>query len=227
VTAKFLDAKVQELPWIDVLTQSEICVHREAATIRRFARGDVLIHEQTPAESVYAVIEGALAVEKRQPSGTAQIVGFLFPKDTSGVVHGSQYTYTVRCLVDTEALVLPRAVFERLCEDSPRMQRAILQLASNELVAAQDHLVLLGRKTASERLASFLLNLEKRCNGAGDACVWLPMRRSDIANHLGLTLETVSRLFSDFEKRGLLARSSLRAVQIADRAALKYLAEGE
>ncbi len=210
-----------------MLTQAEVSAHLEAASIRRFERGNVLIQEQNPAESVYAVVDGALAVEKRQPSGTAQIVGFLFPGDTSGVVHGAQYTYTVRCLVDTEALVLPRAVFERLCENSPRMQRAILQLASNELIAAQDHLVLLGRKTASERLASFLLNLEKRCNGTGDASVWLPMRRSDIANHLGLTLETVSRLFSDFKKRGLIGNSSLRAVQIADRAALRHLAEGE
>lgn len=223
-----ISQKVKDLPWSSVLTRVQFVAHCEAATLRRLERASTLISERTPAEAVFAVSEGALVVEKQQPFGASQIVGFLFAGDTCGVVHGATYSYSVRALVDSEVLAIDRAAFERLCEEAPRMQRRVLEVATNELIAAQDHLVLLGRKTASERLASFLIDLERRRNGtAGSGAIWLPMRRSDIANHLGLTLETVSRLFSDFQKRGLLSMASLRDVRIGDQDALARLASGD
>jgi CRP/FNR family transcriptional regulator len=164
-------------------------------------------------------------VEKVNAARVRQVLGFLFPGDMFGLAHGARYTHGVTGLIDGHGLAFARGAFDDLCERSPAMQRAVFQEASNELAAAQDHLVLLGRKSASERLASFLLSmLEQSPLGDGQRHVWLPMRRSDIANYLGLTLETLSRLFADFMAHGVISRQSVRHIAIRDRAALERVA---
>lgn len=228
-----LRTRVKQLPWSGTLTAQELSEHLDMAALRTVRRGEIVVAERAPAEDVFVLMDGALIVEKAQPSGETQAVGFLFKGDAFGVVHGGRYTYTVRSLDQGEVLVLPRDGFERICERSPRLQRAVLQMASNELMAAQDHLVLLGRKSASERLATLLLQLEQRqarreqVNAHPRQSIWLPMRRSDIANHLGLTLETVSRLFSAFTRKGLIRHATRHSVEIADHKALLQLASGD
>jgi len=109
------------------------------------------------------------------------------------------------------------------------MEKRLLATAGNELVAAQEQMLLLGRKTARERLASFLIGLTRDgapC-GAPRAKLHLPMTRSDIADYLGLTIETVSRTFTKFRTEKLLALPSVSEVLILDRARLTRLAEGD
>lgn len=224
-----LARRIRSLPWGSELVQAAANAQADIGEVRDVARGEPVVREGAPAESVFAVIDGVLRVDKARPFGQPQIVGFLFAGDLFGVAHGERYTCSARATVACKLLMLPRMAFERLCDRHPGVQRVMLQMASNELAAAQDHLVILGRKSAVERVASFLIALDDRSRRQGrapNALIWVPMRRVDIANHLGLTLETVSRTVSDLKRRGIIQSRSMREIQIRDRARLAQLAEG-
>jgi CRP/FNR family transcriptional regulator, anaerobic regulatory protein len=122
----------------------------------------------------------------------------------------------------------PRRQLERLLDEFPRMERQLLAMASNELAAAQEQMMLLGRKTAHERIASFLLSLARRQQRYGSAgvAVQLPMTRTDIADFLGLTTETASRVFTSLRKRGCIEIDNASLVRFADRDTLEELASG-
>ena len=117
---------------------------------------------------------------------------------------------------------------EHLLDDFPKLQRQLFSMASNELAAAQDQMLLLGRKTAREKIASFLLGLSDRAvrRGQKDNPVQVPMSRSDIADYLGLTTETVSRTFTQLKAGGAIRLLEGGRVQIVDKAAFYDMAEG-
>ena len=196
--------------------------------LRAVRRHETVVHEGESADRLFFVLDGAFVVEKRGHGGGGQVTGFLFESDLFGVVHGDRYTYSVRALVDGSVGVLPRPSFEAICDRHPELQHAILRYASNELAAAQDHLMTLGRKSARERVASFLLTLQSRSRIRGSEAGmpwWLPMRRSDIADHLGLTLETVSRVMSELKRDGVIRADTMQWVTIRDPDRLARLAE--
>lgn len=200
----------------------------DATNVRAVRRHEIVVREGETADRLFFVMDGAFVVEKRVHRGGAQVTGFLFEGDLIGVVHGDRYTYSVRALVDGRLGVLPRPSFEAICERHPALQHAILRHASNELAAAQDHLMTLGRKSARERVASFLLGLQRRSQlrgGHAGMPLWLPMRRSDIADHLGLTLETVSRVMSELKRDGVIRADTMQWVTIRDPDRLERLAE--
>lgn len=202
--------------------------HREIGELRHVERGATIIREGAAAAEVFTVLDGALMVEKGRLSGSSQIIGFLFRGDVFGVVHEDCHSYGVRTAVPCELLALPRPAFEKLCANHPCVQRAMLRIAGNELASAQDHLVILGRKTAVERVASFLLMLmdrNRRLGASAEEPIWLPMRRADIANYLGLTLETFSRVFTDLKRRNVIQAESMRLVRVRDPDGLRNLAE--
>lgn len=218
---------LQILPWYNALGPREVAVHRAAATALSKGRGTWLIREGQPAEAVFAIGDGLAMIQKVNSAGDRQVLGFLLAGDMFGMAQAGRYTHSVASVTHTHLVRFDRAEFDELCAASRPMQRAVLQKASNELAAAQDHLVLLGRKSASERLATFLAwSADRPPLGDSQGRIWLPMRRSDIANYLGLTLETLSRLFADFVDRGYIVRESVRRVEIRDRDALDALAEG-
>lgn len=226
--AAFLEDRIKALPWSAALTPGAAQAHLDIGEVRSVDRGEPVLREGASADFVYSIVDGALTVEKGRSGGDAQIVGFLFQGDMFGVVHDERYTYSVHAIVPCELLALPRPAFERICDRYPSVQRAMLQMASNELAGAQDHLVILGRKSAIERVSSFLLMLSERNSRLGypaEMPIWLPMRRADIANYLGLTLETFSRVFTDLKRRGVIQAQSMRHVRVRDVDGLRELAE--
>ena len=188
-----------------------------------------IFYEGDPAQYVFNVTKGAVKLYKLMADGRRQVTGFLFRGDFLGLALNTSYAYSSEAMLPTRLCRFPRDDLERLLDEFPRLERRLLAMAGNELIAAQDQMLLLGRKTARERLVSFLLLLGERSERRGDAAspVMLPMTRNDIGDYLGLTTETVSRAFTELRKSGLIALDGPNDVRLVKPDALEDIAAGE
>jgi CRP/FNR family transcriptional regulator, anaerobic regulatory protein len=154
------------------------------------------------AEWVYAVTEGVVRLYKLLPDGRRQIVGFAIPGDFLGLAMGERHPFSADAIEPVAACRFGRAAFSALVDAKPHLLRRLHEFASHELTLAQDQMMLLGRRTAEEKLVTFLLAMRDRWAKLGPASVTvrLPMSRQDIADFLGLTIETVSRTFTKLAK---------------------------
>jgi CRP/FNR family transcriptional regulator, anaerobic regulatory protein len=197
-----------------------------------YPRGKTVIEEGKPALQVFKVVSGALRSVRLLADGRRHITQFLLPGDFFGFTHVSEYLYSVEAAADTTVVRYSRRAFEAFLDEHPKAGRSFLNVLSKELAAAQDHLLLLGRKNAEERLANFLLNLADTTASSAEVeptATELPMNRSDIADYLGLTIETVSRLLTRFRQRKVIDLPTSHSVIFRDREALEALsvASGE
>lgn len=192
------------------------------------AAGETFLDEGETATHFFNIIEGAVKVFKLMPDGRRQITGFLFAGDLLGLAFNDSYTYSAEAITPVKICRFPRRQLDRLLDEFPKMERRLLAMASNELAQAQEQMMLLGRKTAHERIASFLLSLARRSErfGGDRRHVQLPMTRTDIADYLGLTTETASRVFTSLKKRGYIELEPAGRVHLADRDTLEELAAG-
>lgn len=190
--------------------------------------GATLTREGDAASHLYNITAGVARVYKLLADGRRQIVGFLFPGDMLGLASGDRYAFEAEALEPVTACRFRKSEYRALLRELPELEAALLDRACHELQAAQDQMLLLGRKTAVERLASFLLDLaerDRRAGGPGDQ-IRLPMTRSEIADYLGLTTETVSRTTSRLKVKGVIRLLPHNTVAITRPAALKALASG-
>ena len=190
--------------------------------------GDPLFDEAEPAEHLFNVTAGAVKIYKLLADGRRQMTGFLFPGDFLGLANQETYAYSAEAITHTALCRFPRRKLERLLEKYPKMEHRLLGMASHELAVAQEQMLLLGRKTAREKIASFLLMLSRRAIQRGQAGdpVSVPMSRNDIGDFLGLTTETVSRTFTQLKQGGGITLLQGGKVALADRARLDGIAEG-
>lgn len=212
-----------------VLDCPDLAEFRSHGRTLTLAAGQALFHEGDPATRVFTVTSGSLRLYKLLADGRRQVVGFMRPSEFLGMSSNEEHAFGAEALESSELCCFPRQRFDDFVETHGSMERALYVMAGHELAAAQQQLVLLGRKTATERLASFLLSLAKaagRGPGTATASIRLPMSRADIADYLGLTKETVSRLFSDFRSRRLIRLRTIAEVEILDARALEQLAGG-
>ena len=168
----------------------------------------VIFHEGDDADSVYEIVKGMVKLYKLLPDGRRQITGFVSAGDLMGLAHDQTFVHTSEAVTDVVVFRIPKARFERFIDEVPGLARSLLNAAQDELHMAHDQLLLLGRKTAIERIASFLLNMSERYGEDADGSKMLlpvPMRRCDIADYLGLTIETVSRGLSRLKKDGVVS----------------------
>lgn len=198
----------------------------QATSASVHAPGSTLVRAGEPRHHVYTVTSGALRLVRTLADGRRQITGFVLPGDYVGLTETPQHRHDIEAIVQTRVCRTPMAQMRQLRERYPHLERKLLQRASMELAAAQDTGLLLARLQPGERLAHFLLRLAARSTQPGTAgdTVALPMSRSDIADHLGLTVETVSRTFTKLRQQQLIALPQLHLVQILDYAALRSLA---
>ena len=187
-----------------------------------------IFDEADPAEYVYTITAGVVKVYKLLGDGRRQITGFLFAGDFLGLTHNEVYAYSAEALVPARLCRFPRRRLEALLAEIPHLEERLLAMASHELAAAQDQMMLLGRKSARERVVSFILMLSNsatRHGRPGDP-VFLAMSRSDIADYLGLTTETVSRTVTLLKKQGLVELLDDRRIRLSNMSALREIAEG-
>lgn len=187
-----------------------------------------IVDEAEAAEFLFNITGGAVKLYKLLPDGRRQITGFLFEGDFLGIALNDQYAYTAEAVTDVTLCRFPRTRFEALLDEFPKLEKRLLGVASNELAQAQDQMLLLGRKTAREKVVSFLLSLSRRAErrNADPSPVAIPMSRSDIADYLGLTTETVSRTFTSLKSSGVIRLLPGNLVEFKDPDGLQDLADG-
>jgi CRP/FNR family transcriptional regulator len=212
-----------------VLKCEDLARFRNLGRTMKLKEGESLYHEGDESSRVFTVTSGTLKLYKLLPDGRRQVTGFMFPGDFLGMTVGDEHAFTAQSLEDTQLCWFPRSRFDGFIEENPEMEHGLYQLAAHELAAAQQQMVLLGRKTANERVATFFLGLLQRSekvNGGTSTMIDLPMSRSDIADYLGLTKETVSRVLASLKKQRLIRLDALNRIEILDRAGLTDMAEG-
>ncbi len=183
-----------------------------------FTAKHTLFVEGEPAASLYNVTQGVVRLYKMLEDGRRQIVGFALPGDFIGLSLGESHTFSADTVSNTGVCRFSRTALQGLVERKPHLLRKLLEFSSRELESAQEQMKLLGRRTADERIAAFLIAMRDRwamLNGQS-ATVPLPMSRLDIADFLGLTIETVSRGFTRLarEKKILNVPEGVRLMDI-------------
>ncbi len=197
---------------------------------RTFEAGQPIVWRGDRLEFVASVVSGTATIEQIAEDGRRQTLGLLLPSDFLGRPGRDTALYDVSAVTEVTLCCFRRQQFEKLVKDTPHIAQRMLEMALDELDAARDWMFLLGRKTAREKIATFLLLVERRTRtpglniGLDIAQFELPLTRDAMASYLGLTLETVSRQISSLKKEGLISLVGNRQVTIEDMSAIKAVA---
>lgn len=230
-SAKAPGAKV--LPWNLPSSAARAAVEADLEALKRlgmklrFSRNETIFSEGEEAKYSYRVVSGAIRLCKHLADGRRQISEFVLPGDFCGFLHLDEHRFTAEAASDVVVMAYPQRQIEKLGDDMPCMRKRLTRFLSERLAGAQTHLVMLGRQTAKERVASFLLMLADRVDGEDGTSVELPMSRQDIADYLGLTIETVCRVLSDLKRSRRVAFPDLHHVVVLDIESLRDLAEAD
>lgn len=193
-------------------------------------RGQSIMWEGDDALLVANVIEGVLKLSTSTSDGREQIVGVVYSGDFIGRPFGKRSHHTVTALTDAKVCSFPRSAFDQFARLHPELEHKLLQRTLDELDRARNWMLLLGRKSASERVATFLLDMSQRMEGASCAQpepsegFELPLYRQQIGDVLGLTIETISRQMTQLRQAGIIDLPDRRTVVIRNRAAMEQLA---
>jgi len=189
--------------------------------VRLYAKDQEIFVEGAPASHYYKVVSGVVRTCKILIDGRRQIDAFHVAGDMFGIERGADYRVTAEAIGEARISSFRRCSLEQPADPERGLAREVVATALLNLERAQEHMILLGRKSATEKVATFLLNMAGRIEG--DA-IELPMSRGDIADYLGLTIETVSRTLTQFERNGAIELSTARrTIRLRDKPALKRL----
>lgn len=199
------------------------------APSRQLKSGEPLFSEGDGKSNAYKIESGAVLIYKILSDGTRQIVSLAFPGDIIGLETGDEHTYDAQALAATRIRSASLSTLWRRAASDPSLAKELLESLSRDVTDARDHLLTIGRLCATGRIATFLLTLVRRNERKGmDATnVFLPVRRSDIADFLCLSVETVSRSLTDLKISHVISLRGWRQIRIQDRAMLERLATGE
>jgi CRP/FNR family transcriptional regulator len=199
-----------------------------SSLVRLPARGAVF-REGDRANAVFTLVDGAAKLLRTLPDGRQQIIGFRFPGDLIGYTARDCYPCDAELVCDATVCRVDRGKLGAMSRGCPGISHRLLELCAEDLAAAQEQLAAMAQRSAEGRVAAFLLMLRDaaRRNGATGIDLALPMTRADIGDYLGLTIESVSRVFAAFRRAGLLQEPSRGAVRLLDMPAVEALASGE
>ena len=192
----------------------------------KFDRNEIIYSKGDEARFSYRVIEGAVRLSRIFADGRRQIVNFFLPDETFGIELSLDYTATAEAVGEVVALRCPRVCIAQLTEGNPDISQKRLAMLSKSLSAAERHVAMLGHQSAKERVASFFLALEMQRRDDDQHTLDLPLSRQDIADYLGLTIETTCRALSELKRQGIIDAPSRRRIVIRDLAGLQAIAEG-
>jgi CRP/FNR family nitrogen fixation transcriptional regulator len=186
-------------------------------------KGEELFAEGDDAEYFYKVVSGAIRSYKLLSDGRRQIDAFHLQGDIFGLESRAEHRFSAEALGTATVIAYRRNRLAALTAEDPAFRDQVMSAMLRSLERAQDHMLLLGRKTAQEKIATFLLDMAERV-ADDEAHFDLPMQRTDIADHLGLTIETVSRTLTQFARDGLIRLAAAsRSVMLCNKPALQRL----
>lgn len=211
------------------LNPAELAALGKMGRRQKVRQGQTLLWEGDGAPVVANVLEGVLKLVVSTADGREQIVGVVFPSDFIGRPFGKESPYSVTAMTDAEVCIFNRNNFDDFASTHPDLQQKLLRRTLDELDRARHWMMLLGRKSAPEKVASFLLEMSERLSGQGCQSgardgFELPFGRQQIADILGLTIETTSRQLTKMRADGVVDLPSRREIVINDRAAMEDMA---
>jgi CRP/FNR family transcriptional regulator, anaerobic regulatory protein len=190
--------------------------------VESYSAGEALIWEGDQASQIFDVLEGVLRVYKILADGRRAIMGFVYPGDILGVSFQHRSLFTAEAVTAVKVRRVSRGRFLSLVNESPDLQSQLFALLCDKMSAAHDQMLLLGRKCAEERVVSFLLAVHRKCGEGAE--IELPMSRLDMADYLGLTIETVSRMMTSLTRRGLIHATGRHRIGLRKLSALRDIA---
>ncbi|MEH6586076.1 MAG: Crp/Fnr family transcriptional regulator [Halioglobus sp.] len=193
-------------------------------THRNLDSADYLFHQHTPARSVYVLEEGILMMERSSSTGRRQVMAFMQPGNFIGIPHNQHYDYTVSALRRSRVREIPLKPFVELQDEISRLKENVRGIGGNILAHTLDQVFALGQKKAHERVCFLLKQLSDRAATPGTRSLDLVMTRQDIADYLGLTIETVSRAFGKLKREQVIEIYSAHTVEILDMEAVEEMA---
>jgi CRP/FNR family transcriptional regulator len=199
------------------------------ASLRRVEAKEFVFAEGDPATHLYQVVTGAVALYKVLCDGRRQVLGFAYPGDLIGLGAQGEHVINAQATKPTRLRCLPLSALSQLAGQDPRLGFRLYEALASELAATRELLLTTGQRSASERLVAFLLALSRRNarNGQDPLVFDLPMTRTDIADFLGLTIETVSRTFTKLKLAALIDLPQSNRVRLIDIERLKSLEGNE
>jgi CRP/FNR family nitrogen fixation transcriptional regulator len=206
-------------------TGGDVPALQRIATKARYGRNEMIFGEGDPADYTYKLVSGAVRLCKHMADGRRQIADFVLPGDYFGFAQIGEYSFSAEAVGEVVVLCYPQRQIEALGDENPGIRKQFTTILVKRLLDMQNHIVMLGRKTAKERLVSFLLMLADRSGTAG-GIIDVPMSRQDIADYLGLTIETVCRVLSDMKRSRLIDLPNLHQVALRNIDALYALSDG-
>ncbi|CAN5325367.1 Crp/Fnr family transcriptional regulator FnrL [soil metagenome] len=228
VTNICVDCAVRDQSLCGSLTDRELTALNTLGRRQKVTRGETVIWAGDESVVCANLLSGVLKLSASTSGGREQIVGLLYPADFIGRPYAEEADFTVTALTDAELCVFPRKRFETVLEDHARMERLLLQRTFAALDEARSRMLMLSRSSAAEKVAGFLLGMADRAGGTGcrasadgPMTFDLPLTRGQIADVLGLTIETVSRQLTSLKSAGIIALPGVRAVTIRDRVGLQ------
>jgi CRP/FNR family transcriptional regulator, anaerobic regulatory protein len=187
-----------------------------------FAAGEALFWEGDEAGQIFDVLEGVVRVYRIMSDGRRAIMGFIHPGEVLGVSFRNRRLFTAEAVTEVKVRRFARGRFFAMINESPALRPQLFAILCDEMSAAQDQMLLLGRKTAEERVVSFLLAIHRK--SAVGAEIELPMSRQDMADYLGLTIETVSRMMTSLSRRGWIGAGACHTVTLRRLSTLREIA---
>src|SRR6516165_6443530 len=192
---------------------------RRIGVVRSYPRKSQIIREDDPADHVYEVVSGTVCSCKMLSEGRRQIAGFYFAGDILGLESAKKHSVAVEAITNAQVRIFKKRALTTLASSNLEVADRLLALTSRELARKQDHLLLLLSTTAEKRIICFLIEMLQRASPREDDLIHLPMSRRDIADYLGLTIETVSRVLRDFERRGAIEISGRHSIVLRNHSA--------
>jgi CRP/FNR family transcriptional regulator, nitrogen fixation regulation protein len=185
---------------------------KRMGVVRSYSRKSEIVREDDPAEHVYEVVSGTVCASKMLREGRRQIAGFYFAGDIFGLESAKKHSVAAEAITNAKVRVIQKQALTTLASTNREVADQLLTLTARELTHRQDHLLSLLSTTAKERIICFLIDMVQRASPREDHLIALPMSRLDIADYLGLTIETVSRTLWDLERRGAIKIKGYRSV---------------
>ncbi len=199
----------------------------QICTRKQIPAGTCLVRQHSPATHVFTVISGALMLERCSSNGRRQVIGFSFPGDTIGITSNETFEYSVIALKACHLQVFLRQPFLDIIDSNNNLKNRARVTGCNILTHTLDQLFALGQKKAHERLCFLLHQISQRQPGSDPDTIELIMNRQDMADYLGLTIETVSRAFTKLRSMGIINVESAHRVRILDRPLLEEMASSQ
>ncbi|HEX4303425.1 MAG TPA: cyclic nucleotide-binding domain-containing protein [Rhizomicrobium sp.] len=209
----------------DAVTLVEFLHRAQLFGVRQsLPRNHTIFSEGDSTDQVYELVSGTVRLAKHTPGGRRHILDFVIPGEVFGLLEHSEHTVTAEAVTDVVLISYSRSRLDKLAAGDPVLRRRILSAVSDDLLTAQQQLLILGCQDAREKMASFFLRLSGRAGLKNGARLALPMGRQDIADHLGLTIETVCRTIRAFHRAGIATVPNVNEIVLTNLPALRALA---